>query len=98
MGDRYRTADGWAVEVVELCATPDRSDGERGLIERIPRTHRYQVIDTGLRRAMFLTRVHPGPADRHRSAQLAGPCGTTPGRPRLHAAIRDLTRSAGLAA
>jgi hypothetical protein len=29
MGDRYRTQDGWAVEVVGLCATPDRSDGER---------------------------------------------------------------------
>ena len=29
MGDRYRTADGWAVEVVELRATPDRNDGER---------------------------------------------------------------------
>lgn len=29
MGDRYRTPDGWAVEVVELSATPDRSDGER---------------------------------------------------------------------
>jgi hypothetical protein len=29
MGDRYRTADGWAVEVVELSATPDGSDGER---------------------------------------------------------------------
>jgi hypothetical protein len=29
MGDRYRTADGWAVEVVELSATPDRNDGER---------------------------------------------------------------------
>jgi hypothetical protein len=29
MGDRYRTADGWAVEVVKLCATADRSDGER---------------------------------------------------------------------
>ena len=29
MGDRYRTADGWAVEVVELTATPDRNDGER---------------------------------------------------------------------
>jgi len=29
MGDRYRTADGWAVEVVKLCATPDRNDGER---------------------------------------------------------------------
>ena len=29
-----------------------------GLIERIPRTHRYQVTDTGLHHAMFLTRVH----------------------------------------
>jgi hypothetical protein len=29
MGDLYRTADGWAVEVVELCATPDGNDGER---------------------------------------------------------------------
>jgi len=29
MGDRYRTADGWVVEVVELSATPDRNDGER---------------------------------------------------------------------
>jgi hypothetical protein len=29
MGDRYRTADGWAVEVVGLSATPDRNDGER---------------------------------------------------------------------
>jgi hypothetical protein len=29
MGDRYRTADGWAVEVVALSATPDGNDGER---------------------------------------------------------------------
>ena len=29
MGDRYRTADGWAVEVVELRATSDGNDGER---------------------------------------------------------------------
>jgi hypothetical protein len=29
MGDRYRTADGWAVEVIGLSATPDRNDGER---------------------------------------------------------------------
>ena len=28
MGDRYRTPDGWAVEVVGLSATPDRNDGE----------------------------------------------------------------------
>ena len=29
-----------------------------GLIERIPRTHRYQVTSTGLRHALFLTRLH----------------------------------------
>jgi hypothetical protein len=29
MGDRYRTPDGWAVEVVGLSATPDCNDGER---------------------------------------------------------------------
>ena len=28
------------------------------LIERVPHTHRYRVTDTGLRDAMFLTRVH----------------------------------------
>jgi hypothetical protein len=27
MGDRYRTASGWTVEVVELRATPDKHDG-----------------------------------------------------------------------
>jgi len=29
-----------------------------GLIQRIPGTHRYQVTETGLRTAIFLTRVH----------------------------------------
>jgi hypothetical protein len=28
------------------------------LIERIPHTHRYRVTDTGIRHALFLTRVH----------------------------------------
>jgi hypothetical protein len=28
MADRYRTADGWSVEVVRLTCTPDRHDGE----------------------------------------------------------------------
>lgn len=28
MGDRYRTADGWSVEVIGLALTPDRHDGE----------------------------------------------------------------------
>jgi hypothetical protein len=29
-----------------------------GLIERIPHTFRYQVTDTGLRSAQYLTRLH----------------------------------------
>jgi hypothetical protein len=28
MGDRWCTADGWGVEVVQMTATPDRHDGE----------------------------------------------------------------------
>jgi hypothetical protein len=28
MGDRYRTGDGWTVEVVRLVLTPDKHDGE----------------------------------------------------------------------
>ena len=28
MADRYRTSDGWSVEVVRLACTPDRHDGE----------------------------------------------------------------------
>jgi hypothetical protein len=28
VGDRYRTKDGWSVEVVWLLATPDHHDGE----------------------------------------------------------------------
>ena len=71
---------------------------EHGLIERIPRTHRYQVTDLGLRHAMFLTCVHdrvlltgtaqlnsPAPATLHQADRA------------YHAAICDLTRSAGLA-
>src|SRR5215471_3010319 len=28
MGDSWRTADAWAVEVIDMTATPDRHDGE----------------------------------------------------------------------
>jgi len=70
-----------------------------GLIERIPRTHRYQVTDTGLRHAMFLTRVH----DRVLLTGIAQLNSPAPAALRqadraYHAAISDLTRSAGLAA
>jgi len=73
-----------------------------GLIERIPGTFRYQVTDTGMRTAQFLTRVH----DRILRAGLAQ---ITDPSPPAHTALRtadrayqtaldDLTRQAGLAA
>jgi hypothetical protein len=73
-----------------------------GLIERIPHTFRYHVTDTGLRTALFLTRVH----DRLLRTGLAeitdpSPPASTPLRAAdraYQAAIDDLTRQAGLAA
>ncbi len=72
-----------------------------GLIERIPRTHRYRVTDLGLHTAMFLTRVH----DRVLPTGLAQlpSITTTPGKLRHAAtayqnAIDELTREAGPAA
>ena len=70
-----------------------------GLIERIPHTHRYHLTDTGLRTAMFLTRVHDrflptglahlnDPAD-HRLARAEAT---------YDKAINDLARHNGLAA
>jgi hypothetical protein len=74
---------------------------QHGLIERVPRTFRYQVTDTGLAHALFLTRLH----DRFLRtglATLAGPAGTGRGlaaATRAYAsAIDDLARQAGLAA
>ena len=73
-----------------------------GLIERIPRTFRYQVTTAGLRQALFLTRLTqrlliPG------LAQLTDPSPPAPARLRAaarayDAAIDDLTRQARLAA
>ena len=78
-----------------------RRPRRRGLIERIPHTFRYQVTDTGLARALFLTRLHDrflrtglaslaGPADGSRDLAAATRAYTT--------AVNDLTRQAGLAA
>ena len=71
------------------------------LIERVPRTHRYQVTNTGLHTAMFLTRVH----DRILPAGLAHLADTSapPGKLRTaanayQAAVDDIIRNAGLAA
>ena len=73
-----------------------------GLIERIPRTHRYQITDTGLRDALFLTRVHDR-VIRTGAAQLTDPDPPTPSRLRTaertyRNALDHLTRQAGLAA
>ena len=71
-----------------------------GLIKRIPRTHRYQVTDPGLRNALFLTRAHTRIL-RTGLAEIHGPPAPTKLRVAAHAyetAINDLTRTAGLAA
>jgi hypothetical protein len=73
-----------------------------GMIERIPHTHRYRVTDTGLRHALFLTRLHarflrPG------LAELTGHPPPVPAPLRAadrayRDAIDGLARRAGLAA
>jgi hypothetical protein len=73
-----------------------------GLIHRIPSTFRYQVTPSGIRQALFLTRLTqrlliPG------LAQLADPSPPDPSRLQTaarayHGAIDDLARQAGLAA
>jgi hypothetical protein len=74
---------------------------QHGLIERVPRTFRYHVTDTGLAHALFLTRLH----DRFLRtglATLAGPASSDrslAAATRAYAsAIDDLARQAGLAA
>src|ERR1019366_5362105 len=66
---------------------------QHGLIERVPRTFRYQVTDTGLAHALFLRTgraPRAGPADTDRSLAAAT---------RAYAsAIDDLAQQAGLAA
>jgi hypothetical protein len=73
----------------------------RGFITRIPATFRYQVTDTGLAQAIFLTRLH----DRFLRTGLAQLSAPDPASPDLAAATRayttaldDLARHAGLAA
>lgn len=70
-----------------------------GLIERIPGTFRYQVTDTGLVRALFLTRLHDKFL-RTGLASLAGPpaAGLSQASRAYARAIDDLARQAGLAA
>ena len=73
-----------------------------GLIERIPHTFRYQVTDTGLRSAQYLTRLHDRLL-RTGLAEITDPSPPAPSALRAadrtyQAAIDDLTRQAGLAA
>ena len=70
-----------------------------GLIERIPHTHRYQVTDTGLSTAMFISAVH----DRLLPTGLADLHTPTPTKLRtaMHAyqtAVDNLIHNTGLAA
>jgi hypothetical protein len=73
-----------------------------GLIQRVPGTFRYQVTDTGIRAARYLTRVHDRLL-RTGLAQLTDPSPPAPARIRdadraYQAAIDELIRDAGLAA
>jgi len=73
-----------------------------GLIARIPRTHRYQVTDSGLRHALFLTRLH-NRFLRTGLAELTDPDPPAPSRLRAAdraytIALNTLTVHAGLAA
>lgn len=73
-----------------------------GLIERIPRTHRYQVTDTGLRHALLPTRLHarflrPGLAELTRQPPPV-PRSLRAVDRAYRDAIDDLARQAGPAA
>jgi hypothetical protein len=71
-----------------------------GLIQRIPKSHRYRVTDPGLRQALFLTRVHTRLL-RTGLAEIHGPPVPTKLRAATRAydnAINELARTAGLAA
>jgi predicted MarR family transcription regulator len=73
-----------------------------GLIDRVPGTFRYQVTDTGMRSARYLTRLHDRLL-RTGLAQLTDPDPPAPAPLRTvdrayQAAIDQLTRQAGLAA
>lgn len=71
-----------------------------GLIARIPHSHRYQVTNTGLHHALFLTRVHDR-LIRTGAAHLTDPDPPTRSPLRAaarayHTALNDLTTTAGL--
>ena len=75
---------------------------EHGLIQRIPKTRRYQVTDTGLHQALLFTHAHDHLL-RAGLAELTDPSPPAPSQLRTaarayQAAFDDLTRQAHLAA
>ena len=69
-----------------------------GLIEKIDHTHRYQVTDTGLHTAMFLTRVHDRllPSGLAQLAEASTPRRLRTAATAYQTAIDDLINAAGL--
>jgi hypothetical protein len=73
-----------------------------GLIERVPKTHRYRVTDIGLRTSVFFTRTYAR-LFRATLGQIAPRAPAAPGKlqahfNRLDAAIADTVEKVRLAA
>jgi hypothetical protein len=73
-----------------------------GLIQRLPRTHRYRLTEEGLRTALFFTRTHarlfrPGLSHLMAPAPLGAPGSRTPFA-RLEEAVERCCRAANLLA
>ena len=76
---------------------------EHGLIQRIPRSRRYQVTDTGLHEALLFTHAHDHLLRAGLAELTADPSPPAPSRLRTaarayQAAFDDLARQAHLAA
>jgi hypothetical protein len=104
-GFTNRDLRGWLAQLLDKTITAGQMTYDlrrlraHGLILRVPHTNRYHLTDSGLRDALFFTRVH----DRLLRTGLAQLTDTHPGP--LHIAsqnyqraIENLTRKAGLAA
>jgi hypothetical protein len=71
-----------------------------GLIAKIAHTHRYQVTETGLHTAMFLTRVHDRllPTGLAHLTEVTTPSPLRTAATAYQRAIDNLTNATGLAA
>jgi hypothetical protein len=92
MGDRYRTPDGWVVEVIELSATPDRNDGERfkvtyygffvALVSTVAELEQWLALSDLEPETLILRRKcagWPGPVGTGRGKRSRGRSRTRPG-------------------